>query len=148
MRTQNERLAQLLQEEQQTSTRLRNDLVSQITSLLTGFTTAQSASLNKAVSGISSANSQGITALDETLATYDGEADLAAQRSNQYRVDLDLIRKAQASNRADATKVCQASDYLPHGMQILICLTGRRRNSSRSNRFLGCQHLAARGTTR
>jgi kinesin family protein 11 len=106
LRAQNDRLTELLEEEQQTSTRLRNDLVAQITSLLTGFTNAQSTSLDKAISGISSVNNQGITALDHALTSYKSGAELAAQRSDQYRVDLDLIRKTQASNRADATKVC------------------------------------------
>ena len=148
LRTQNERLTQLLQEEQQTSTRLRNDLVSQITSLLTGFTTAQSASLNKAVSEISSVNDQSVTALNSALASYDGEADLASQRSNQYRVDLDLIRKAQTSNRADATKVCQTSWRLPLAIRILTYHTGRRRYSSWSNGLCGSQYNTSRGSTR
>jgi hypothetical protein len=106
LRSQNERLAELLQQEQQTSARLRDDLVSQITSLLTGFTTAQTASLDKAMRGIQTENNKGIVASQDTMSSYSEAAAMAGQRSTQYRKDLEVIRGSHATNREDAGKVC------------------------------------------
>ena len=106
LRSQNERLATLLQQERQTSTRLRDDLVSQITNLLTGFTTAQSASLDKAVRDIQTENDEGVVASQDSMMMYKQANDSAGERSTQYRKDLELVRGSHLTNREDAGKVC------------------------------------------
>jgi replication initiation and membrane attachment protein DnaB len=124
LRHQNEQLAAMLEQEQITSAKLKEDLVTQITGLLTGFTAKQSQTMKTAVDAIRGKNDLGVESSRQIMARYDAEAEQAARRSTQYREDLSSVKRSAASSREDAQKVSyhQATSILA----FLIVASGYR----------------------
>lgn len=105
LQKQNNNLSIMLQAEKENSNKLRDNLVSQITALLTGFTTAQDQSLSTAVASIQSDNETGCSTLNGFVRDYSSGFSVSEKRGKHYSDDLDMVRAAASAQREEAVQV-------------------------------------------
>ncbi len=105
LRTQNQKLAQLLVTEREISSRLRENMVAQIASLLCGFSQAQDQRLQVAVSELQQDNENGVSELIKQEELYDGKLDNMSKRAEQYVEDMVTVKAAGVEHARHAEQV-------------------------------------------
>lgn len=109
LRTQNHKLALLLASERDTSARLRENMVAQIASLLSGFTQAQDERLQVAIAEVTQDNENGMSQLDTQERIYGGKFNDMAKRAEQYVEDMDTVKAAGLEHARHAEQVRERS---------------------------------------
>lgn len=107
LKAQNDSLAQMLLAERETSTRLKDDMITQFTQMINGYSTGQSDRLQSIVGQVQTVNSEAVRTANKAMERYETEAGESSGRADQYLKDLDDIRQSNANHREDAKKVCR-----------------------------------------
>ncbi|KAJ9110454.1 hypothetical protein QFC19_001580 [Naganishia cerealis] len=115
----NQQLTDLLNSEKKNSTRLREDLVAQISTLLLNFTLAQSQSLDTAMTPVLKQNTTSMDSLGSFKQDYDVLAEVSRQRARQHEADLEIVREANIAARQEGHKaVADAGSAVTHLLDV------------------------------
>ena len=102
-------LTRLLSEEKAKTAILRDDLIANVTSMITGFTNAQDHSWSTAVAGVQTANENGVTSLGKFKEIVDQGWTEGSRRRGVIEKDLGKRAENSHSKRASGLQVCRAA---------------------------------------
>lgn len=105
LRQQNQQLTQLLDHEKVHSAHLKDDLVKQISSLLLGFTAAQSQSLATAMQPVMQHNIAGMENLSAFKQEYGTQAQVSQDNILRYGEHVNSIQEGYQALRQEGHKV-------------------------------------------
>lgn len=105
LRSQNEMLARMLGNEKAKSAKLRTELVSNLTSMIHGFTDAQDESWTTAVEGVKQANTAGMAQIERYGDQVEHEWDEHTQRAERVEQELRGVESSTKRQRTDGQHV-------------------------------------------
>lgn len=102
----------MLSDEKAKTAKLRTDLISNLTNLVVDFTDAQDASWSSAISGVQSANEEGIAEMEQYSTNIEARYSVSSRRVEEVDDDMQLASRTGTDQRCAGEKVSDHSALL------------------------------------